>query len=247
MIFLPGVIMPCALRYAALLQELGNDVAPVTKDLEVYAGPVTPPVDYDVALEVEGVSRIANDARLARFHLYGHSGGGAVALAYVAAHPERVLSLAVDERAHDFLDSAETRTHWAEIEAAQRLPDSDRMPAFLRLQLGPGVALPPAPSGPPPPWMATRPAGVQALTAAFKRHRVDRGSYRRYAAPVYFSHGSLSHPYWIAMRDRLAALFPDFTAERYEGRHHLNTSHQAEPARVAAALRRHWNRAPTAA
>ena len=95
--------------------------------------------------------------------------------------------------------------------------------------------------------MATRPAGVRALTAAFKQHRVDPGSYRRYAAPVYFSHGSLSHPYWIAMRDRLAALFPDFIAERYDGLNHLNTSHQAEPARVAAALRRHWSRALTAA
>jgi hypothetical protein len=33
------------------------------------------------------------------------------------------------------------------------------------------------------------------------------------------------------------ALFPDCTVERYEGCHHLNTSHQAEPERVAAALK----------
>ena len=31
------------------------------------------------------------------------------------------------------------------------------------------------------------------------------------------------------MKERLAGLFEDFTAERYEGLHHLNTSHQAEP------------------
>jgi hypothetical protein len=42
------------------------------------------------------------------------------------------------------------------------------------------------------------------------------------------------------MKDRLAGLFEDFTAERYEGLHHLNTSHQAEPDRVAAALRKLW-------
>jgi len=238
--------MPCALRYAALLDELGNEVAPTTKDLDLYAGPVTPPADYDVAMEVEGISRIADEAGLSRFHLYGHSGGGAVGLAYLAAHPERVLSLAVDEPAYDFLDSAETRPYWDEIEAAGKLPERDRLPAFLKLQLGPGVALPPAPAGPPPPWMATRPAGVRALTTALKQHRVDPDSYRRYTAPVYFSHGSLSHPYWLGMRDRLAGLFPDFTGECYEGLHHLNTSHQADPARVAAALRRHWSRALTA-
>ncbi len=42
------------------------------------------------------------------------------------------------------------------------------------------------------------------------------------------------------MKDRLAGLFEDFTVERYEGLHHLNTSHQAEPERVAAALKKLW-------
>src|SRR6266853_3915653 len=244
-ILLPGVIMPCALRYAALLNELGGDVAPITKDLELYAGPITPAANYDVQMEVDGISRAADAAGREQFNLYGHSGGGAVALAYVAAYPERVLSLAVDEPAYDFLDSADARSYWREIEAVGKLPESVRMPAFLRLQLAKGVALPTGPAGAPPPWMANRPAGVQALTAAFRRHHVDQESYRQFTAPVYFSHGSLSHPYWLGMRDRLAVLFPDFTTERYDGLHHLNTSHQAEPARVAAALRRHWSRALT--
>ena len=200
-----------------------------------------PPPGYSVDMEVDAVSRTADAAGWDRFDLYGHSGGGAIALAYVAAHPERVRSLAVDEPAYDFLESAETREYWSEIDAAGRLPERDRLPAFLKLQLGPGVALPPLPTGTPPPWMASRPAGVKALTTTFTQHRVDPNSYRRYAAPVYFSYGSLSHPYWLGMRDRLAALFPDFTAERYDGLHHLNTSHQAEPVRVAVALRRHWS------
>jgi pimeloyl-ACP methyl ester carboxylesterase len=242
-IFLPGVIMPCELRYAALLRELGGDARAVTKDLELYAGPATPPPGYGVPTEVEAINQTADAAGLDQFHLYGHSGGGAIALAYVTAHPMRVLSLAVDEPAYDFLDSPETRSYWSEIEEVATLPERERMPAFLRLQLGPGVPLPPPPPGPPPPWMANRPAGVRALATALEQHRVDPGSYRQFAAPVYFSHGSLSHPYWLGMRDRLAGLFPDFTAERYEGLHHLNTSHQAEPARVAAALRRHWSRA----
>ena len=245
-IFLPGVIMPSALRYAALLRALGSDVTAITKDLELYAGPTTPPPGYGIATEVEGVTRTAGAARLERFHLYGHSGGGAVALAYVAAHPERVLTLAVDEAAYDFLDAPETHCYWSEIEAVGKLPEGERLPAFLKLQLAPGVPLPSPPPGPAPPWMASRAAGVPALVKALHRHHVNPDRYRGYRAPVYFSHGGLSHPYWLGMRERLAALFPDFTAERYDGLHHLNTSHQAEPARVAAALRRHWSRALTA-
>jgi len=45
------------------------------------------------------------------------------------------------------------------------------------------------------------------------------------------------------MQARLEILFDDFTGEVYQGLHHLNTSHQAEPARVAAALRALWARA----
>ena len=242
-IFLPGVIMPCALRYAALLRELAGDVRPITKELELYAQPTIPPQGYDVAMELMAISRTADAAGWDRFHLYGHSGGGALALAYIAAHPERVLSLAVDEPAYDFLDAPESRGYWTEIESAGKLPERERMAAFLRLQLGPGVALPPPPSGTPPTWMAARSAGVRALATAFKQHHLDPDAYRRYTAPVYFSYGSLSHPHWLQMRERLAGLFPDFTAERYEGLHHLNTSHQAEPVRVADALRGHWRRA----
>ena len=92
-----------------------------------------PPPGYSVDMEVDAVSRTADAAGWDRFDLYGHSGGGAIALAYVAAHPERVRSLAVDEPAYDFLDTEETRRYWGEIEAVARLPERDRMPAFLKL------------------------------------------------------------------------------------------------------------------
>src|ERR1041384_7193649 len=91
-LFPPGIIAPAAIRYAPLLARLSG-VEALTKDLEVYASDA-PPRDFSIALEVAGVERAADAAGFARFHLYGHSGGGAVALAYAAAHPERVLSLA---------------------------------------------------------------------------------------------------------------------------------------------------------
>ena len=77
----------------------------------------------------------------------------------MAAHPERLISLALDEPAYDFLESAETREYWSEIDAAGRLPERDRLPAFLKLQLGPGVALPPRrPERRRPGWRADPPA-----------------------------------------------------------------------------------------
>jgi hypothetical protein len=37
--FIPGGFQPAAMRYRPLLSELGQDVEPVLKDLEVYARP----------------------------------------------------------------------------------------------------------------------------------------------------------------------------------------------------------------
>jgi hypothetical protein len=42
-IFLPGIIMPAADRYSALIKELGADVNAISKDLEVYRLPDPPP------------------------------------------------------------------------------------------------------------------------------------------------------------------------------------------------------------
>ena len=44
------------------------------------------------------------------------------------------------------------------------------------------------------------------------------------------------------MEQRLSTLFPNFTSEMFEGLHHLNTSHLAEPQRVAARLTALWQR-----
>ena len=240
-IFLPGILMPAALRYAPLIRELGTSVHPITKDLEVYRDPQPPP-DYSIDMEVAGVSRVADGAKLKQFHLYGHSGGGAVAIAYVAAHPERVLTLAVDEPAFDFTPADQTEMKLqTELQGLDSLPPAERMAAFARSQLKAGVALPAPPPGPPPPWMASRPDGVVAFIKASRLHVIDPDQLRSFTRPVYYSLGSRSADIWEARRQRLADLFPNFTSELYEGLHHLNTSHVAEPSRVAASLRKLWN------
>jgi pimeloyl-ACP methyl ester carboxylesterase len=246
LILVPGVIAPAQIRYAALIAALGPGVNAVAKDLEVYAGPSIPE-GYHVDTEVEGISRKANQAGFDRFHLYGYSGGGACSLAYVAAHPERVLSLAVDEPATDF--SAEDRAEFADFanRTSRLSSEEDKFVEFVRLSLRPGAQLPPQPEGPPPAWMATRPAGIKAMMSAFLAYRVDTEGWRNFENPVYYSFGSLSTERCDWMRDRLARMFPHLTSELYQGLHHFNPSMTAEPQRVAAALRKLWSTAPVPA
>jgi len=237
-VFLPGIIMPAAIRYEPLLRALGDGVRAVTKELEVYTADA-PPAGHSIPMEVEGVARAADRAGFERFHLYGHSGGGAVALAFAAGHPDRLLSLALDEPAADFLDDG-GGADWLEIKRAASLEEPESTRTFLRLQLAPDEPLPAPPEGPPPPWMKKRPAGIRAFVAAVEAHHVDPAAYRAFRAPVYYSYGTRSHPRWTAIKDRLQDLFEDFTVDRYDGLHHLNTSHQAQPDRVAAALKKLW-------
>lgn len=240
-VLLPGIIAPAAVRYAPLLRCL-PEIGAVPKELEIYAGAVSSE-SYSIAVEIRGIDRVANAAGFGRFHLYGHSAGGAVALAYAAAHPERVLSLAVDEPATDFTEDDFADAEWNKLDEAARLPDQESMRRFLELQLIPGADPPEPPPGPAPPWMTTRPAGIRTFLAALRTHRVDLASYGAFRGPVYYSFGSLSNPRWASLKDRLASVFPDFQAERYEGLHHLKTSHQAEPERVAQRLLGIWARA----
>lgn len=237
-IFLPGIIAPAVVRYAPLLGELGSAVDARTKELELYTlSP--PPSTYSISYEVDGLARCADDAGLKRFHLYGHSGGGAVALAFTAAHPERVLSLALDEAAFDFSEemAADIDAH-LELVSLLKTEPTEALPRFLRMELrtGADVSLPPPP-GPPLP---NRPLGIATLLEAFTRHRIDTDAFRRFERPVLYTRGSLSAERYERSAARLAGLFPRFREEVFEGLFHLHTSHQAEPARVAALLADLW-------
>jgi pimeloyl-ACP methyl ester carboxylesterase len=240
-LFLPGIIAPAAVRYSAFLTHL-PDVNAVVKDLEVYATD-EPPADYSIENEIRGIEEAADKAGLERFHLYGHSGGGACALAFVAAQPGRVISLAVDEPATDFSEEDAADPAQRDLDAAMGLPEDEAAAAFLRLQLAEGVEVPAPLQGPLPPFMSNRPAGIRAFVNAIKGYRVPAADYGRFDRPVLFTLGTLSHPRWAAMRDRLATRFPNFTSETFEGVHHLFTSHQAEPARTASLLREFWDKA----
>ena len=240
-VFLAGIVMPAALRYRGLFDALGAAARPIAQELVLYNAAPAIPESYSIDMEIDALDRVTSAAGLEAFHLYGHSGGGAIALAYVAAHPDRVLSLALDEPSSDFSDGDFAGPYWSEIQALGALPTEERIPAFRRLQVKRGLTLPPLPE-PRPSWMADGPARIAAFSMAVPRHRISAERYAGFKGPVYYSYGSLTHPRYERLRQRLATVFADFRAELYEGLHHLECSHQAEPVRVATALRELWRR-----
>jgi pimeloyl-ACP methyl ester carboxylesterase len=174
-ILLPGIVLPAEPAYGALIAALGPDVEAVAKELEVYATP-EPREDYSLEVEIAGVQREADAYGWERFHLVGYSGGGAASLAFAAARPERLASLALLEPAwagNWDLSPAE-KALWLDFERLEGLPVEQFMPTFMRFGLKPGVPLPAPPPGDPPPWMANRPAGISAIQRAFKRYDLVR-------------------------------------------------------------------------
>lgn len=244
-ILLPGIVMPAGPAYAPLLEELGAEVDARPKELEVYADD-TPPQGFSMATEVRGIERVATHAGFGRFHLVGYSGGGAASLAFTSAHPARVLSLALIEPAFAGWQemTPEERAHFERFRPLLDLDGPEQIARFQALQLAPGVDAPAPPPGGPPPWMANRPAGINAFLATFLASDLDLDTLRTFEQPVWLAVGGRSHPdYFARMANRLAHVFPDFTIEVFPDRHHFDAPHRAEPARVAASLRTVWSRA----
>lgn len=243
-VFLPGGVTPVGLSYAPTLAELGSDIDPLLKELEVYAGD-KPAHDYSIQSEVDGLLQMVDAADRATFHLVGFSGGGAVALAFGAQHPERVRSLAVFEPADvpGHWD-ADERAHWASFSTAMAKVAPEQMLAeFTRRQVRPGAELPRPPDGPPPPWMASRPAGLLAMMRAFETDRSDREALRACTMPVYLAYGLLTEAFMVHRVQILAGLLPDLWIEAYPDIHHFNPPQRSRPAHYAAALQTLWTRA----
>ena len=242
-VLLPGSVLPAADAYASLLDALGERVDGVAKELEVYAADEPPP-GYGLGVEVDGILREADRRGFDRFHLVGYSGGGAAALAFVAADGDRLLSLSLLEPARAGNERTEEEEELMErFRALDALPSDRFMVEFARLQLAPGVEPPPPPEGPPPPWMAKRPAGARAFIDAFDAGDLDLEALRRFDQPVYFALGGRSNPDLFArMAERLAAIFPDFTLETFSERHHFDPPHRLEPERLANSLVEIWQR-----
>jgi pimeloyl-ACP methyl ester carboxylesterase len=244
-ILLPGIVLPAQRAYGALVSALGADVEAVAKDLEIYATP-QPPDGYSLEIEIAGILREADARGWERFHLVGYSGGGAASLAFAAAAPDRLASLALLEPAWagTWDRSPTEKVAWVQLHGLEGLPDDQFMPAFVRLGLKPGVPIPETPPGEPPPWMAKRPAGIRAIQRAFEQGDIDREALRSFNRPVYFALGALSNPdQYGEIAIRLSEVFPDFELEVFEERHHFDPPHRTEPERLANSLKKLWLRA----
>ena len=240
-LFVPGGIMPGELSYSALLRVLGDKIRPIVKDLEVYATD-TPPSDYSLDLEVDGIRRIVEATGLKQIHLVGYSGGGAFSLAFAAKYPEMLDSLALFEPAWIGTPAPEDEKDWVELTQLMTFQPAEQMAAFNRWQFRREV-LPtpiPMPPGPAPEWMAKRPEGLRAIAGAFNSYRLDQERYRLMDRPVYYALGSLSTRFYERSAKRLAGLFPDFRVEEYAGRSHFDPPQRAEPERVAKVLLSLW-------
>jgi pimeloyl-ACP methyl ester carboxylesterase len=248
-ILLPGIVLPAPLAYSALLDALGGGVDARAKELEVYADEEPPP-DYGLETELAGILREAESAGFERFHLVGYSGGGAISVAFAARFPDRLLSLALLEPpwiGNERRSEPELCVQ-DEFERMRQLPADELMRRFVELQLAPGVEPPPPPSGPIPPWMVERPAGIKALTAAFARYPLDLEALGTFPGPVYYALGGRSNPdYYGAMARRLREMFADYRLDTFAERHHFDPPHRAEPERLAGRLLGLWERAPAAA
>ena len=245
-ILIPGAILPASVAYADLLGAFDPGVDARAKELEVYSGATVPPSGYGLETEIAGIDRVANEAGFERFHLVGYSGGGASGLAYAITRPERLLSLTLAEPAWAGVASRspEEAAAFDRAVAAFALEPDVMLPALMRAQLADDVPLPASPEGPPPPWMAVRPAGGRALVDAFERFELPPESLRAIPRPVLFALGARSNPdYFARMAERLGGLLPDFTVEVFDERHHFDPPHRAEPERYARLLERHWRRA----
>ncbi len=244
-ILLPGIVTPAQLAFGDLKHALGDDDQIVLRDLAIYDSD-TPPNDYGIDLEIAGVLETASDFGFDCFHLVGYSAGGGIATATAARHGGRVASMALLEPAwlgNNGVSQKEQQAFDATIAAAE-LPGPKAMAQFVKLNLLEGVDPPPPPPGGPPPWMASRPAAIRAIGPAFRAHQLEPDELRKLKCPVLYVLGSLSNPDIYEERaKRAGSLFADFTMGMFEGRHHFDPPHRAEPERVADLLRTHWRRA----
>ena len=245
-ICIPGGVAPAAQRYAPLKAAVGQTAELHLKDLEVYRD-AAPPTDYSIDLELAAIDRFANSLQFDRFHLVGYSGGGFMALAYAGTRPHRLLSLGLFEPAMvPGQLTAEEQSVMATLKARlDGLTGPQLMEAFAREQVRPGVQLPPM-SGPFPPEMQNRPAGIAAMMRAFLAFEFDRASLSAGGFPVYLGYGDLTHEIEAVKAGVLARLFGDIRIQRYPGIHHFVPPDQIYTPAHAKSLEELWCRAEAA-
>jgi pimeloyl-ACP methyl ester carboxylesterase len=232
--------MPVHETFAPLAKELNGKVVLVLKDREAYAR--EPGTALTLADEVEGVRHAADTNRLDYFHLLGYSAGAVVALAFTAAYPERITSLALIEPpwiGNDTVSADAKALHDALDRVLTEVPPQQRMGQFRQAITRPGEVLPPVPPGPVPAWVSTRAEQGAMLWQAIRTATLKKEHLRSFLPPVYVAVGTRSHPGFRATAEEVVSVFPAASLEVYDGADHFEI-HTKYATRLAAALRALW-------
>jgi pimeloyl-ACP methyl ester carboxylesterase len=232
--------MPAAVRYAPLVAAAGDGVRIHAKDLEVYGGDEPSP-NYSIEQEVEALGRFADSLGLDRFHLLGYSGGGFVSLAFAGMHADRLLSLALFEAASvPGRMTAEEEAYFSGLRTRlSGVAGADFMRVFTTAQVRPGAELAP-PAGPPPAWMANRPAGLAAMMEGFSVYPFERSVLRSCRFPVFYGYGDQTGEQEELKVAVLSRLLPNLHVRRFEGIHHFVPPERIYNEEHVGELRRLW-------
>ncbi len=233
----PSAIDPSGSSSARFAARLAADGRPVTlKALEVWE--CDPEAPYDLETEVEGVIRVAAAAGLARFHLFGFSAGGTVALATALRGGDWILSLTVLEPAVIGDDDwhpaeAEWRASMAEVNS---LPRDQRAEAFNELLMRPGVSRPP-PTVPLPAWDER----AEMLEAVLAHTGFESDELAGISTPTLVVACGQSNPRFTLLADRMAEVMPNAVTEVWPDLSHFSPPYRLEPDRFASLLERFWS------
>lgn len=230
----PGVPPTSGQKFAATMASC-CDV--VVVGLQVWElGPTDP---YDLTTEIAAVRDAAADRGWRRYHLFGFSAGATVALATALAHPEEISTLALFEPAvigDDNWSPVERR--WRhELSRVRLLPVEQRQPAFRRMLMMPGEPLP-SELGPPPLWIRD----ADRLEDALAMTGFNSGDLGGVPQPTLAMSGSLSHPRFVALVDRLVDVMPHASAVTFPGCSHLRPPHRVARGRLQKELMSLWER-----
>ncbi len=110
-----------------LLQKLGEQFRLITYDQRGFGKTTYDGVNFSISAMSADLENIVNSLNLTKFHLVAHSFGARIAVDYASMHPERVLSLSIEDmemQARQLTDDKFCRQLGLEMKALNRIYSS---------------------------------------------------------------------------------------------------------------------------
>jgi pimeloyl-ACP methyl ester carboxylesterase len=240
-------VTPADVTYRSFAAALGADAELRLKDLEGYAAEF--PIGYSLETEVLGIARVARDAKWARFHLVGYSGGASAALAFAAARPQAVVSLSLIEPVFVGNDASWSDAYaalLASVDDALRAPLEKRPAAFFRALSAPGRLPPAQPAAGQPDWLIPRSERQGWMWPRWRDGSLGPNRLEPFHRSVYVAVGGRSRVAFMEIARWLARQSANTIVDVYDERSHFDPPHVADAERFATAVQKNWERAVAA-